>query len=187
MTRTLLHPPRSVHNFRFAHGCGEAHEYDGETGIDCGPCIEHVRTLSPDERIMHPALRGPAPAVGATPEERERMLDAYQAARDAATWRLEEAEPKRRSKVAGAEPTGDDLAMENERLRARLAELEAGTAAEPAQAAEEPAEEPPHPAHAAGKAAAAAGISRQNPFDGRSAAGRHWYAGYDSVEEPQRS
>ena len=71
MTKLLLHPPRGTHSFTLNLGCGQAHEYDGEHGIDCEPCRGHIQALSPEERIGHPALRGPAPAVGGTPEEVE--------------------------------------------------------------------------------------------------------------------
>jgi hypothetical protein len=117
MSKTLLHPPRTTTSFTFHQGCGQPHEYDGE-GIDCPACVEHVRLMSPDERIAHPLLRGPIVAVGDTPGEIDALRQVEEAKRHAASYWLEDVEE-------APEPTADDRAAERERLQARLAELEA--------------------------------------------------------------
>jgi hypothetical protein len=122
VTKLLLHPPETTGSFTLNLGCGKPHGYDGVHGIDCDPCVQHVATLSPDERVaMH--LRGPVPAQGATPEEREVHARAYLAAREKASWRLLPADEA----TAPAGPSDDDQDAQAARiaeLEARIAELE---------------------------------------------------------------
>lgn len=91
MSKTLLYPPETVTSFTLNTGCGKPHEYDGKHGIDCSACAEVVRSQSPEERISHPALRGPVPVQGATPEERATFQKIFEAERERSSWRLEEA------------------------------------------------------------------------------------------------
>ena len=123
MSKLLIHPPATTGSFTLNQGCGKPHEYDGETGIDCGPCADHIATLSPDERVaMH--LRGPAPVTGATPEERAAFTQAYLADRERFSWRLVPAdEHPKGSNDAGID---DDERAELERLRAEVATHRAG-------------------------------------------------------------
>jgi hypothetical protein len=120
MTKVLLHPPETTTSFRFAAGCGEAHEYDGEHGIDCERCIEHVATLSPDERIGHPALRGPVVLAGDNPAEIAANQRAWEAKRAAASYRLMEAQDE---SAEAAPAISEDAAAELERLRQENEEL----------------------------------------------------------------
>lgn len=116
MSKLLIHPPATTTSFTFTAGCGKPHEYDGE-GIDCEPCVAHLATLPPDERVAM-RLRGPAPVSGSTPEERAAYAQAYLADRERFSWRLI---PK------GEDPnteTDNPLVDENAALKARIAELE---------------------------------------------------------------
>ena len=89
MSKTLLHAPKGHHSFTFYTGCGKPHEYDGK-GIDCPACVEAVRLLSPEERIAHPALRGPVPVQGASAQERDAFRREFETERERASWHLEE-------------------------------------------------------------------------------------------------
>lgn len=131
MSKLLLRPPDGTNGFTFHQGCGKPHEYDGEHAIDCEPCVEHVRLMSPEERISQPDLRAPLVAVGDTADELDVMRRVEEAKRHAASWRLVEAsgDPDTES--------DDPLADENAALRARIAELEA--AAKPSATRKAPA------------------------------------------------
>lgn len=117
MTKLLIRPPDGTQSFTFNLGCGKPHEYDGEP-IDCQKCADHVVTLSEDERIYHPGLRGPVPVRGDTDTEREAFAKTAAARRDAASWRLVAAQEKA---PKAKEPEGDALAAyDDDRLRAEL-------------------------------------------------------------------
>jgi hypothetical protein len=130
MSQALLHPPETTTSFTLNGGCGRPHEYDG-TGIDCSACIAHVRTLSTDERIGHPALRGPILVIGDNPAEIDEMRKLAEARRERASWRVVEAEAPAAvaAEVPGTPETPED---EIARLQARLEKLRS----EPAQAAQ---------------------------------------------------
>lgn len=180
MSKLLLHPPETTQSFTLNGGCGQPHEYDGEHGIDCPECIEHVRLMSPDDRIAHPLLRGPIVAIGDTPGEIDALTRVAQAKREAASYRLLEADEE----TAPAGPSAAN-ADEVERLRTRVAELEAGQGTAPPAASGQGVAGPVvpadfSPAYKLGRATAEAGLPPANPYDARKAEGKQWKAGYDS-------
>ena len=174
MSKLLLHPPVTTTSFTLHQGCGRPHQYDGEHGIDCQPCVDYVATLPADERIGQQSLRGPVPVQGATPQEREQFARLFTADRDAHSWRLVPADEA----TTPAGPSAADV-EELERLRARFAELDAVQGAQSPAPAESPIESP---AFRLGRATAEAGLPPANPYDARKAEGKQWKAGYDSHE-----
>src|SRR5260370_33846535 len=114
MGKPLLHPPETVHSFTFHGGCGKPHEYDGVHGVDCAPCVEVVRVMSPTERIAHPHLRAPLTVTGDTPAEVDTMRRVEEARRLAASWRLVEAGAAGVPVAAGADESAPLLRLREE-------------------------------------------------------------------------
>jgi len=144
--KTVLRPPEGVQDFTFAYGCGRPHHYDGAP-IDCPACVEHVRSMAPDERVSHPSLRAPIVVTGENPAEMDAMRREAEAKRQAASWRLED--------KADAVPPLPDTSEAYSR------------------------------AYLLGRMVAEADLPRANPFDGRTAQGKDWAKGYDSLRGPE--